>query len=93
MEPENDGFLKGISFSRGLIFRFHDKFQGSMRKTLGFTLPETNSKFAPENGWLEDEQSFLNGPFLWMGWSWMPWGKYKDGNYSTWNQLIEALEM
>ena len=24
------------------------------------TLPETNSKFAPENSWLEDE------PFLWL---------------------------
>ena len=29
---------------------------------LSCTLPETNSKFAPENGWLEDEfQPFLLG--------------------------------
>ena len=26
-----------------------------------FTLPETNSKFAPENGWLEDKFPF-GGP-------------------------------
>ena len=29
------------------------------------TLPETNSKFAPENGWLEDELvSFLANPIF-----------------------------
>ena len=30
------------------------------------TLPETNSKFAPENGWLEDD-AFLLGPGLLSG--------------------------
>ena len=25
----------------------------------GTTLPETNSKFAPENGWLEDDRFLL----------------------------------
>ena len=31
--------------------------------TMTSTLPETNSKFAPENGWLEDIMFFLEGLF------------------------------
>ena len=36
---------------------------GSMYGTLTYTLPETNSEFTPENGWLEDDP-FLLGPGL-----------------------------
>ena len=31
---------------------------------LAITLPETNSKFAPENGWLKDAISFLGWPIF-----------------------------
>ena len=32
--------------------------KGSQLRNLRYTLPETNSKLAPENGWLEDEFPF-----------------------------------
>jgi len=46
---------------------------------LSYTLPETN--IAPENGWLEDESSFLEGIY---------WILYTGaGNYSRWE--IESI--
>ena len=45
MPPSNHGISQNVGFS----------FWGSMFQKGNFdiTLPETNSKFAPENGWLE----------------------------------------
>ena len=60
------GFAPLISadFSDGDVLSFSGgkdpPHQGSTRV---YTLPETNSEFTPENGWLEDEISFWDGLF------------------------------
>ena len=41
------------------------------------TLPETNSKFAPENGWLEDEAFFLGPALFWQA-TWVSGGVYVE---------------
>ncbi len=48
--------------------KYHSQIKGAMLWSLHpelkcgpYTLPETNSKFAPENWWLEDEFPFLFG--------------------------------
>ena len=42
-------------------------------RTLQSTLPETNSKFAPENGWLEDDCYLLGWPIFRCYGVYFPW--------------------
>ena len=53
----------------------------------GFTLPETNSKFAPENGWLEYEKSFW-GPAYFQGWS----VSFRECSVEIWNHFSIFFE-
>ena len=62
---------------------------GQIKKTT--LLPETNSQFAPENGWLKDEFSFGNAPFS-RGYATVFSGRVRSINRYQFLQMIQIEE-